>query len=140
MINATNHSVFLNLKFTMNAKSLQSAMHHDAGSFRGNSIITTAATPDYVGYVPVNNISTEAYALLAAAEALAARRAGAVDLGIIVHDATNNWTMPERALDGMYNQSCDSQFMPPPKRFYRTFWESVSRRLLHRMANTACPL
>jgi hypothetical protein len=116
----------------MNVESLQSAMHHDAGSLSGNSIIATAATLDYAGYVPVNNISTEAYALLAAAEALAARRADAGDLG-------NNWTMPERALDGMYNNLCDSQCMPPPKRFYRTFWESVSRRLLHQMANTACP-
>jgi hypothetical protein len=77
------------LKFTMNVESLQSAMHHDAGSLSGNSITATAATLDYAGYVPVNNISTEAYALLAAAEALAAR-AGAVDLG-------NNWTTPERA-------------------------------------------
>jgi hypothetical protein len=76
------HSFFLNLKFTMNAESLQSAMHHDAGSLSGNFIIATAATPDYVGYVPVNNIITEMYALLAAAEASAARRAGAVDLGI----------------------------------------------------------
>jgi hypothetical protein len=119
----------------------QSPMHHEAGTSNENSIttaMTTAAILDDGEYVPVNYISSELLALLAAAEASAARRADAMDLGTEEHDdANNDLTMPGSVIDGKYDPVRILQCMAPPKRFYRTFWKLISRRLL--AATTACP-
>ena len=53
---AVDSSLLLDLEF-QNAACLQSAMHHDAGSLSGSSIITTAAILER-GYVPVNYIAS----------------------------------------------------------------------------------
>ncbi len=89
-------------------------------------------------YVPVNYISPEVYALLAAAEASAARHAdslgaGGMELNMGDHGSTLHM---QGALDG----DCDAErVLPstaPPKRFYRTFWRSTSLRLLNRIRHT----
>ena len=90
-------------------------------------------------YAPVNYISPEAYALLAAAEALAARRADAEDAGIMDYAFNGPSSTEESALDGMYDPGRLMPSMAPPKRFYRTFWQSASLRLLYRWTQTAKP-
>ncbi len=120
----------------------QDPMELDAVSRSASSDSQKAANPDpYANvldcstYVPVNYISPEVYALLAAAEASVALREDVLDYqameidmnGLtldIVWDGVND---PERALPSM----------APPKRFYRTFWQSVSLRLLHQHSTMA---
>ena len=87
-------------------------------------------------YVPVNYISPEAYAFLAAAEASAARRADALDAGVVLLDVTHRLPTLGSELCGWRNpqaggDNCLSSIVPP-KKFYRTFWKSVSLKLLHR--------
>jgi hypothetical protein len=85
-------------------------------------------------YVPVNYISPEAYALLAAAEASAARRADAVEAEVVLLNMTEQFSTLETESCGWrtpgYGRILSSKV--PPKRFYRTFWESVSLKLLNR--------
>ncbi len=104
-------------------------------------------------YVPVNYICPEAYAFLAVADASAARRADAIDTGATALDMRCNEPTLQSALDGMYdpervspsfhrneaNQLVGSPSMAPPKKFFRTFWRSISFRLLRRWAHAARP-
>ncbi len=89
-------------------------------------------------YVPVNYISPDACALLAAAEASAARRADALDAGVMELDVNGSGVPLQSALNGCSDPErvlCLS--MAPPKRFYRRVWESMSMQLLDRSAHTA---
>ncbi len=92
---------------------------------------------DRDAYVPVNYISPEACALLAAAEASAARRTEAFDADDTEHDMNGHGSTLQSASDGLLGPQCVSQSMPPPKRFYRLFWQSISVRLLDRSDNAA---
>ncbi len=83
-----------------------------------------------VSYVPDNYICPEAYAFLAAAEVSAAR--SALDAGFIDIDVDGGLSALDSASDGMYDHDGLLSRMEPPKKFYRTFWKSVSRRLLLR--------
>jgi hypothetical protein len=102
-------------------------MDHDAFSRSGNS---DKAVQD--AYVLVNHIIAESYALLTAAEESAARRVvvfatGAMELDLNCHTSFYD---PERALP--------NKLAPrPPKRFFRTFWRSITLRILDRSAHTA---
>jgi hypothetical protein len=117
----------------------QDAMDHDAFSRSGSSISEIAAMMDQDAYVPVNYIGPEAYALLAAAEASAARHAAAAESGVMELDVNSQGSTLQSALDEMYDPERVLTIMAPPKRFYRTFWLSVSLRLLERWARTASP-
>jgi hypothetical protein len=84
-------------------------------------------------YVPVNYISPEACALLAAAEAYAARRANDVDTENMEEDAGYGFsTLLHNAIDGVNVPELSLPRMAPPKKFYRTFWQSISLQLLYR--------
>jgi hypothetical protein len=110
-------------------------LHKDLEFLVNSYVKTTRGTPavqiDHNAYVPVNDISPEAYAFLAAAEAAAVFRADAMDAGNVktIHTSFSDLHDPERILLSM----------APPKKFYRTFWQSVSLRLLHRWTQTAKP-
>ncbi len=94
--------------------------------------MTPAVKTDQDVYVPVNCISPEARAFLAAAEAVAVLRADAINSGnvITLHSSSAGLHDPERI-------SLSS--MASPKKFHQIFWQSVSLRLLHRWTQTASP-
>jgi hypothetical protein len=76
---------------------------------------------DLEAYVPVNYISPEVRALLAAAEASAARRADAQEcMGLV-----------------MGGPGCVVISLAPPRRFYKTLWRSLLVRLLDHFLHTA---
>ncbi len=80
---------------------------------------------EIVPYVPLNYINNEAYALLAAYEAQAAHHEVSDNVGEsmdLVVLSTSNMYEPERIM----------RRLAPPKRFYRTYWRSISRRMLDR--------
>ena len=87
--------------------------------------------PDLNKYVPLNYISPEAYAFLLSAEASAARRAEERDdvVAAMESDAHDPESNLQNALAGWQSPS-----LPPPKKFYRTFWHSISLRLLRQRA------
>ena len=99
----------------------QDAVGHDEFGRDDSADSHKAAVLDREAYVPENYISPEVYALLAAAEASAARRTD--DL--------------EGAVLNMTENACALLCVAPPKRFYRTFWRSISQRLLDRSAHMA---
>ena len=128
------------------------AMDHDAVSRSGSSKQTKAARPgssdsakaarlNKDAYVPFNYICPDAYDLLAAAEAAAARRADDMDAKsteITMLDGANFGSLSlQSAMDGWHGPGSILPKMPPPKRFYRISWQSLSLQLLHRWANTA---
>ena len=96
---------------------------------------TTCSTPavkmHHNAYIPVNYISPEACAFLAAAEAAAALLADAMDAG--------NVTTVQSSLAELHDPERILLSMAPPKKFYRTFWQSISLRLLHRWTQAARP-
>ncbi len=88
-------------------------------------------------YAPVNYISTEVYALLAAAEASAARRPDSDTLDCVMPGGNRHGASLQITMEGVYDPSYDTHSMPPPKKYYRTFWKSISQRLLLRRAHSA---
>ena len=70
-------------------------------------------------YVPVNYICDEALAIISAWEA-----AYQANAGCIATDISNAIYEPSRTTGFIVDSS------KPPKRFYRTFWRSVTRRLV----------
>jgi hypothetical protein len=91
-------------------------------------------------YVPSNYISPEAIAFLISAEASAARYADAVDAGVVEFGEKGLRPTLERTLGGFYDPERIVPSMPPPKKFYRLFWQSISQCLLNRWAREAIPL
>ena len=104
------------------------ATGHDSVSAGESAKSEKAETSDREEYVPVNYISPEVYALLAAAEASAARRAQNL------HAASADICNIEA--DGQGLEPCLAA-MAPPRRFYTTFWRSITLRLLDHWAHSA---
>ena len=117
----------------------QDSMDHDAFTPSGSSNSQKEARQDQEAYVPVNYISPEAYALLAAAEASATLRADALDEGVTELDANGHSSTLQSVLDYWYQHEGAVQIMAPPKRFYRIFWQSISRQLLDRWSHMTLP-
>ena len=110
-------------------------MDHDAFSRGGSSDSAKSACLDKDLYVPVNYISPEACALLLAAEASAARCSEAMDASAMQLDLSYCFSALQTALDGVYDPERTLPMMAvmaPPKKFYRTFWQSISLKLLYR--------
>jgi len=112
-------------------------MDHDAFARCESSTADKTAMLCRDAYVPVNYISLEACALLLAAEESAARRADALDAGVMELDESDSGPTLQSALDGLYDPERHLRMMAPPKRFYRISWESLSLRLLDRSAHSA---
>ena len=74
-------------------------------------------------YIPVNYISDEARAFILAYETAAARR------GAAVGNVASHESIAPIATD-MYEPERILASFAPPKRFFRTFWQSISIRLL----------
>ncbi len=110
------------------------------GPRRGSSNSVKAAKLDQEPYVPVNYICPKAYALLAAAEASASRRVDSSDDGAMEIDGHGDGSTLQSASDAMYDPERRFAKMPPPKKFYKTFWRSVSRGLLRQSSQSALPL
>ena len=133
---------FLSVPDLQPATSSQDAMELDAVSRSASSDSQKAVNPNPVAnvldcsaYVPVNYISPEVYALLAAAEASAALQADVLDYQAMEIDM-NGLTL-DSVRDGVYDPERALPSMAPPKRFYKTFWQSVSLRLLYQHSTTA---
>jgi hypothetical protein len=90
-------------------------------------------------YVPVSYISPEACALLVAAETAAARRADALDAGMIELGLNGVAVLQgaQGGLDGWYDPDRVLQNMAPPKRFYRVVWKSMALKLLDQSSRTS---
>ncbi len=115
---------------------------YGAISRTGNSESENAAMLERNVYVPANYISPEACALLAAAEASAARRADALDargmeLDVNGGGASPNCTFKLDRCHDHYDPERVLLTMAPPKRFHRISWKSMSQRLLNRSTHTA---
>ncbi len=104
------------------------AFDQDARSRSANS--NSVNSEKSASFVPDNYICPEAYAFLAAAEVSAAR--SALDAEIIHIDVNGGLSALDSASDGMNDPDGLLSRMEPPKKFYRTFWKSKSRRLLLR--------
>ena len=153
MLSSNTHNFrFLSVPDLQPVACMLDAMDHDAVSRSGSSKQTKAARPgssdsakaarlNKDAYVPFNYICPDAYDLLAAAEAAAARRADDMDAkgtAIAVIDGANGLgSTLQSALDGWHGPGSVLPQMAPPKRFYKVFWQSLSLQLLHRWANTA---
>ena len=113
-------------------------LHHDAFS---SGCLEKAALDRNV-YMTANYICPEARALLVAVESLAARRAEAQDAGGIAFCLDGDGGTLQRTsvcTDEMYDPERILLNMAPPKKYYKTFWKSVSLRLLHRWAQMSLP-
>ena len=111
--------------------SEQDAMDHNAFSRCNSSDSQKSAKLDI--FVPVNYISPEVCALLAAAEASAAAlHVDAFGESVMNQDIHGAEWIQASAVDVEYDPERVLPSMVPPKRFYRTFWRSVSLRLLDR--------
>ena len=119
----------------------QEAMNNNAFSCSGSAKSPKSASIQGL-YVPVNYISPEVYALLAAAEASATRRAesGNADADCMMPSGNRQGASPEITMESVYDpRSYAAQGVAPPKKYYRTFWKSISQRLLLRRAGSARP-
>jgi hypothetical protein len=151
-----NHAVMLpvqasNLPFQLDFKFLSvpdlqpglcapDASDLDAVCRGGRSSSRKAALQGRDSCVPFNNPSPKAYASPAATKALAARQSCALHTEGMEFEAKDCVSMLQpSALDGMYDPGRVLRGMAAPKRFYRTFWRSVSFRLLRRWALSARP-
>ena len=115
----------------------QDVMDSDAFSRCGSANSAKAAQHDPGAYVPVNYISAEAYALLAAAEASAARKADALDAGALERDMHGSCSTLQSVVFELHDPARMLLCMAPPKKFYRIFWQSITWRLLDRWASAA---
>jgi hypothetical protein len=126
---------FLSVPEWQHAACAQDAvMDHDAFSRCGSAKKHKAAKADPDAYVPVNYICPEVHALLLAAEASAARRAEVLDAEGMEQDMKGHVGMLQDVLDGRQDPALAVPRMAPPKRFFRTFWRSITHRLLHQLA------
>lgn len=118
-------------------------MDLDFVSRSGSSSSNRAEGLKQDAYVPVNYFSPEVYALLAAAEASAARHALELDAADMEIDLNGqgptlqDQSGPIRAPSSF--SGCGLSSAAPPKRFYRTFWQSISLKLLDQLRRAALP-
>ncbi len=118
--------------------SQHDATDHDAYSRGGSSSSVKSAAEEQDPYVPVNYIRPEVRALLAAAEASAARCAEtSMDTSVVNLIANYPHSRMLCAMDGCSDPQRTLPSMAPPKKFFRTFWRSISMRLLHRWTQEA---
>jgi hypothetical protein len=113
------------------------SMSHEAVSQSGPELLSGPEMLSEDAYVPVNYLSPEVCALVAAAEASAARRAlalGAADMQLDMN-AQVSTLQNQSAPIGWYHPGISLSSMAPPKRFYRTFWRSISLRLLDQLSH-----
>ncbi len=103
---------------------MQKLVDHAAFSGSGGSIKLEETN----AHAPVNSIPAEAYALLAAVEAYALNRDhGTGNTGVGSVDSDHCILMPSEV-------SFDSwSFLQSPKKFPRTFWKSIARRLVNKV-------
>ncbi len=109
----------------------QEALIYDAFSCCGRAKSPIEAS-NQLTYVPVNYISPEVYAYLEAAEASAARRADpdALDADSMISGDNLHGASLQITMEDVHVPSYDMRSMPPPKKYFRTFWQSISQRLL----------
>jgi hypothetical protein len=137
---AENHlpSILLSVSNIQPETYRHDATDHDAVYSRGgNSSSVESAGMEQDPYMPVNTISPEVYALLAAADASAACCTDAMETSVANLEATLCVSEVHRASDGCRDHPGPLTRMAPPKRFYRTFWLSMSLRLLYRWTQEA---
>jgi hypothetical protein len=116
---------FLSLPDLLHADCAQdAAMDHDAFSLSESTKTHEEAIADPDAYVPVNYICPAVYDLLAAEAGLGSE---AEDMELDM-----NGNVLQGALDGRHELARSVPSMAPPKRYFRTFWRSITRRLLHR--------
>ena len=91
-----------------------------------DNLVVTQANPSIskVGYVPINQISKEAMAIIAAWEAAWEADTSSTHGVQAVVEESDDMYEPIRTMGISYDCS------QPPKRFFRTFWRSLARRLV----------
>jgi hypothetical protein len=118
-------------------------MDLDFVSQSGSSSSNRAESLKQDAYVPVNYFSPEVYALLAAAEASAERRALELDEADMEVDSTGQGLNLQDQSGPIQSDSsflgCGLSSTAPPKKFYRTFWQSISLKLLDQLPRAALP-
>jgi hypothetical protein len=92
------------------------------------------AAPVQDAYTPVNNICPEVYTLLAAFEASASRRMNALDVDCMELAGDVPGVSLQIGMEGVHDPAYHdaTTSMAPPRRYCRTFWRSISQRLLHK--------
>jgi hypothetical protein len=107
------------------------AIDQNTFSRGGSTCLAISASLDRDIHVPVNHISPDVHALLAAAEASAARRADGMqsEMGM----AADLVSTQQNDLEGIRDPLRILSNTAAPKRYFRTFWRSISIRL-HRRA------
>ena len=125
--------VFLSAPDSVCAHNAMDTMDLETVSQSGSSVSDKADGLQKDDYVPQNYISPEVYALLAAAEASFALRADkpGTDMDLDCNDqepTLQAQSEPIEQSDPDYG--LPSTLAAPPKRFYTTFWRSVTLRLM----------
>jgi hypothetical protein len=88
-------------------------------------------------YVPADYISAKTHALLAATEAAAACLAANLDAGVLEHTLNGSGRPLKTPFVTFYCHEQVLQTMAPPKVFLRTFWQSITLKLLVQRAQSA---
>jgi hypothetical protein len=114
----------------------------DAFSRSGSSSSVKSTRLEQDVHVQVNCTSREVNVPLATAEIMAVRHAGALDVGsggsgLEATDRYSTLSTLHILLDEIYDPERSFAHIAPPKRFFRTFWKSVSLRLLRLQADRA---
>ena len=108
----------------------------------GETYLGGSASPNKTALLVQNlsfSISSEAYVLLAAAQASADHQAAILKAGVAKHivNANDHGSTLQCSSDERFDPERVLPSMAPPKRFYRTFWRSLSFRLLRRSSYMA---
>ncbi len=117
----------------------QDAMDCEANSHGETPDTEKGTTPDRGAYIPVNYICDEAYALLTACTTSSVPHAHESDASGMEVDVNAQDPTVQNELGGLYDPVRCLSTIDPPKKFFRTFWKSVSHQLLRRWAQTALP-
>jgi hypothetical protein len=145
MLPASNHLSQLDFKFlsVSDFQPLLCAPGADAdldAVYRGGrSSSNKAASQDKDVCLLFNNTSPETYASPVAIKSPAAGRSYSLNMEGLELEAKYCISTQPSALDEGCEPDRVLPSMAPPKRFYRTFWRSVSFRLLHQWALSARP-
>ncbi len=119
-MNMQNDFMCLSVPDWQHAGIMQKLGDHVAFSGSGSSI----KLEETISYVPENFISEETYAVLAAFEASALLRDHENDTFISGIGFERSISMPTALSHDSWS------FMVSPKKFPRTFWKSIARRLV----------
>jgi hypothetical protein len=118
---------------------------HDAFSRSGSSSSVKSTSLEHDVSVHVICTSPELYAPLAIVEVLSVYHADAFDASGVrtvgrLDSTEDRFSTRQILLDDMYDPARSFPSIAPPKKFFRTFWRSISLRLLHRQAHTVTQL